>query len=62
MRSGQRKALYKRKKDSLDGPHEEVEIQRKAMREGKNLAFGKDTCLEKKRVRLKEWDRSEENN
>ena len=34
-------------------PHEEAEIQRKAIRRGKNLAFNKDTCLEKERVRLK---------
>ena len=29
-------------------PHEEAEIQRKALRRGKNLAFSEDTCLEKK--------------
>ena len=39
--------------DFLEGPHEEAEIQRKALRRGKNLAFSKDTCLEKERVRLK---------
>ena len=33
--------------------HEEAEIQRKAIRRGKNLAFNKDTCLEKERVRSK---------
>ena len=31
--------------------HEEAEIQRKVIRRGKNLAFKKDTCLEKERVR-----------
>ena len=31
-------------------PHEEAEIQRKALRCGKNLAFIEDTCLEKERV------------
>ena len=31
--------------------HEEAEIQRKVIRRGKNLAFNKDTCLEKERVR-----------
>ena len=36
-----------------EGPHEEAEIQRKALRRGKNLAFSKDTCLEKERVRSK---------
>ena len=53
VRRGQRKALYKREKDSLEGPHEEAEIQRKALRCGKNLAFSKNTCLKKERVRLK---------
>ena len=32
---GRRKALYRREGDSLEGPHEEVEIQRKALRQGK---------------------------
>ena len=39
--------------DSLEGPHEEAEIQHKALRRGKNLAFSEDTCLEKERVRSK---------
>ena len=39
--------------DSLEGPNEEAEIQRKVLRRGKNLAFSEDTCLEKERVRLK---------
>ena len=30
--------------------HEEAEIQCKVLRCGKNLAFSKDTCLEKERV------------
>ena len=53
VRRGQRKALYKTERDSLKGPHQEAEIQRKALRRGKNLAFSEDTCLEKKRVRSK---------
>ena len=53
MRSGRRKDLYRRERDSLEGPHEEAEIQRKALSREKNLAFSKDTCLEKERVRLK---------
>ena len=53
MRRGQRKALYRRERDSLEGPHDEAEIQRKTLRRGKNLAFSEDTCLEKERVRLK---------
>ena len=39
MRRDQRKALYRRKRDSLEGPHEEAEIQRRALRRGDNLAF-----------------------
>ena len=50
---GRRKALYRRERDSLEGPHEEAEIQRKTLRRGKNLAFSEDTCLEKERVRSK---------
>ena len=34
-------------------PHEEAEIQRKALRHGKNLVFSKDTCLETERVQSK---------
>ena len=55
MRRGQIKALYRRERerDSLEGPHEEAEIQRKAVRPAKNLAFSEDTCLEKDRVQSK---------
>ena len=53
MRRGRRKDLYRREKDSLEGPHEEAEIQRRALRRGKNLAFSEDTCLEKERVQSK---------
>ena len=35
------------------GPNEEAEIQRKALRVGKKLAFSEDTCFEKERVRSK---------
>ena len=52
MRMGPKKRFIQ-KRDSLKGPHEKAEIQRKALRPGKNLAFSKDTCLEKKRVRSK---------
>ena len=52
MRRGRRKDLYRRG-DSIEGPHLEAEIQRKALRRGKNLAFSEDTCLEKERVRSK---------
>ena len=53
MRRDRRKDLYRIERDSLEGPHEEAEIQRKALRCGKNLAFSEDTCLEKERVRSK---------
>ena len=53
MRRSRRKDLYRTKRDSLEGPHEEAEIQHKALRCGKNLAFSEDTCLEKERVRSK---------
>ena len=53
MRRGRRKALYRRETDSSEGPHEEAEIQPKALRQGKNLFFSEDTCLESKNVRSK---------
>ena len=53
VRRGRKKALYRRERNSLEGPREETEIRRKALRRGKNLAFSEDTCLEKKRVRSK---------
>ena len=53
VRRGRRKDLYRTERDSLEGTHEEAEIQRKALRRGKNLAFSEDTCLEKEKVRSK---------
>ena len=53
VRRGRRKVLYRRERDSLEDPHEEAEIQCKALRRGKNLAFSENTCLEKERVRSK---------
>ena len=53
MGRGRRKALYRSERDSLKGSHEEAELQRQTMRRGKNLAFGKDTCIEKEGVRSK---------
>ena len=47
MRGGRRKDLCRTERDSLEGPHEEAEIQHKALRRGKNLVFSEDTCLEK---------------
>ena len=43
----------KEERDSLERSHKEAEIQRKALRRGKNLAFSKDTCLENERVHLR---------
>ena len=53
MRRDRRKDLYRTERDFLEEPHEEAEIQRKALRRGKNLAFSEDACLEKERVRSK---------
>ena len=53
MRRDRRKDLYRRERDSLEGAHEEIEIQRKALRRGKNVAFSEDTCLQKETVRSK---------
>ena len=53
MRRDRRKDLYRTERDSLEGAHDEAEIQRKALRRGKNLAFSQDVCLEKERVRSK---------
>ena len=50
VRRGQRKDLYRTERDFLEGIHDEAEIQRKALRRGKNLAFSEDTCLVKERV------------
>ena len=43
--------MYRRETDSSEGPHEEAEIQRKALRRRKNWVFSENTCLEKERVR-----------
>ena len=53
MRRDRSKALYRTERDSLEGPHEKAQIQREALRRGKNLVFSKDTCLENERVRSK---------
>ena len=53
VRRDRRNNLYRTERDSLDGPHEEAEIQRKALRREKNLAFSENTCLEKERLRSK---------
>ena len=39
--------------DSLEGPNEEAEIPRKALRRGKNLAINEATYLKKEIVRSK---------
>ena len=62
VRRGRRKGLYRRERDSLEGPHEIAEIQRKALGRGKNLDFSEETCFEKERMRSKvtqerlKWD------
>ena len=54
LRKGNHPTIFIQNRDGLlKGPHEEVEIQRKALRHGKNLAFSKDTCLEKEKVQSK---------
>ena len=53
VRRGRTKDLYRIERDSLQGPCEEAEIQRKALRQGKNLAFSEDACLEKEKGRSK---------
>ena len=53
VRRVRRKVLDNRERDSLQGPYEEAEMQHKALRRGKNLAFSEETCLEKERVRPK---------
>ena len=53
VRMGRRKALYRKERDSLEGSHEQAQIQRKVLRRGKNLAFSEETCLEKEIVQSK---------
>ena len=60
VRRGRRKALYRTERNSLEGPHEEAEIQCKALTRGKNLTFSEDTCIANETVRSKvrgiAWD------
>ena len=57
-RRGRRKALHRRERDFLEGPHEETEIRSKALRRGNNLTFSKDTCLQMERVQSKMTSRN----
>ena len=41
VRRGRRKDLYRTERDSLEGPHEEAEIQHKALRRGKTWPAAK---------------------
>ena len=50
MKRGRKKALYRTERDPLEGPQEEAEIQRKALRRGKNLAFSEETLRKGKSV------------
>ena len=52
MCEGAEEKLYTEERNSLEGPHEEAEMQRKALRRGKNLALTEDTCLKKERVQF----------
>ena len=60
MRRRRRKDLHRTERDSIEGPREEANIQRKALRRGKYLAFSEDTRLEKERVRSKVTPRKAE--
>ena len=53
VRRSRRKDLYRTERDSSEGPHEEAQIQRNALRRGKNLAFSENTCLVKETMRSK---------
>ena len=50
MKLGEEKFFYRRDRNSLEGSHEEAEIQRKGLRRAKTLAFSKDKCLEKEKM------------
>ena len=50
---GPKKNFIQKREGLFRGAHEEAEIQRKALRRGKNLACSEDTCLGKERVRTK---------
>ena len=47
---GPKKRFIQKIEELLEGPHDKAETQCMALRLGKNLAFSKDTCLEKERV------------
>ena len=51
--AGENVKKRKRATEFLEGPHEEVEIQRKALRRGKSLALSEDTCAKMERVQSK---------
>ena len=53
MRNGRKKNLYRREKDFLERPNEEVDIQRKALRQGKNLVLGEDARVKQEEIRSK---------
>ena len=47
VRRSRRKDLYRTERDSLEGPHDEAEIQRKALRSGKKLGLQRRYMLKK---------------
>ena len=62
MRGGRRKDLHRRERDSLEGPHGEAEIQRKALRLGKELGLQRRYMLRKGKSAvegdsMKSWSR-----
>ena len=52
-KKGPKKSFIQKRQKLLGGSREKAEIQREALKRGKNLAFSKETCLEKQRVQSK---------
>ena len=53
MKRGRRKASHRKERDSLEELYVEAELLRNSLRQEKNLAFSKNTRLEKERVQSK---------
>ena len=45
--------LYTEERGSLEGPHEEAQIQRKALKQEKSYAFSANISLEKKKGQMR---------
>ena len=50
VRTGRSQALCRKARNSLEGPHDEAEVERKALKRRKNVILSKDTCAEKERM------------